>query len=241
MEVNSLLNNREFQEVLQEYFQGNSMTLDEFLENLPRFMMENYGLQDDDEEEDNEDEEEELFLEDEELDLSTLNDRDFTEFMHRIYRQESNQNEYGQVLMRAILAGRRERENNSEDIPMRNILPNSPPPSPVPNIVNTAASIPFFQRNRRLVPPQLPTRPANRNSFLRRTSSQLGNSVTSHSSLLNQRFDPNGPSEDFKSSPSPTPSAFSPIDRNNDLPLTSEYLRTHQSHRPRLIDDAPER
>ena len=39
LDVNSIMNNREFQEMLQEYFQNNSMTLDEFLEHLPRFMM----------------------------------------------------------------------------------------------------------------------------------------------------------------------------------------------------------
>lgn len=224
MDVNSLLNNREFQEILQDYFQNNTMTLDEFMENLPRFMMETYG--NDVTVEEIESDEESEYGEEEEID-----DDSFMAFLHRNsqegYRAEPI--DASNILLRSLLAGRRE----IREIPLRNILPQSPPPSPVPNMVNTAASIPFFQRNGMTAPP-VPNRP----NGLRRVPSQLRNSTT-RSTI---RFDPNAP-EECKSPYN------SPIDRNNELPLTVEYMRRYGHERislahnnfPALVDDPPER
>lgn len=230
MDVNSLMNNREFQELLQEYFQNSTMTLDEFLENLPRFMMENYGtgrmdeIYDDEEQED-----EEIYSEDEDLDP---NDED--PFMAYLRQNQSGTRQTpldtSEVLFRSLLAGRRA----SREIPLRNILPQSPPPSPVPNIVNTA---PFFQRNR--MAPQVPSRPEQ----LRRVPSQLRRSTTS------TVFDPNAP-EDCKS---PTNYLSSPIptDRNNgDFPITNSYMNRyghsavtsiHNNLTALILEEAPER
>ena len=218
MDANSLLSNREFQEVLQEYFQNNTMTLDEFLENLPRFMMENYGInmnESDGEDEGgvlnvdyqvNEDEDEDLDLNDDDTFMAYL--RQSSGFRAQAIDTTSD------LLLRSLLTGRRE-------IPLRNILPRSPPPSPVPNIVNTAASIPFFQRNRQL-PPQVPSRPGN----LRRVPSQLRRSTTTQ---LNRNFDPNY-SEDCKS-PNIYNNEASPVDRNNMdenlMPIMNEYLNRY--------------
>lgn len=228
MDVNSLMNNREFQEILQEYFQSNTMTLDEFMENLPRFMMETYG---NDQNYDNESDEEEAYYDDEEEDFD--DNEAFLAFLHRRgqagYRSEPV--DASSILFRSLLAGRRE----AREIPLRNILPQSPPPSPVPNIVNTAASIPFFQRNG-LAPP-VPSRPGG----LRRVPSQLRTSTTTNSAGI--RFDPNAP-EECKSPYN------SPVDRNNELPLTSEFMRRYGHDRismthnnlPALVDDdQPER
>ena len=222
VDVNSLMNNREFQEILQDYFQSNTMTLDEFMENLPRFMMETYG---------NDQNNDSVSVSDEESEYDDDDSDAFLSFLHRSsqtgYRSEAL--DTSNILFRSLLAGRRE----SREIPLRNIAPQSPPPSPVPNIVNTAASIPFFQRNG-MVPP-VPTRP----NSLRRVPSQLRNSMTNSST---SRFDPNAPEE----SKSPY---NAPIDRNNELPLTSEYMRRYGHARislahnnlPALIDDQPER
>lgn len=225
VDVNSLMNNREFQEILREYFQSNTMTLDEFMENLPRFMMETYG---NDQNNDN--------ISDEEPESEEYEDNDdndaFLSFLHRSSQSgyRSEQLDASNILFHSLLAGRRE----AREIPLRNILPQSPPPSPLPNIVNTSTSIPFFQRNG-MVPP-VPARP----SSLRRVPSQLSYSMTNSSSV---RFDPNVP-EECKS-----PYNY-PIDRNNELPLTREYMRRYghssiilvQNNLPALIDDdQPER
>lgn len=227
MDVNSLMNNREFQEILQDYFQDNTMTLDEFMDNLPRFMMETYGP-----EQDEEVDEESVYSEEEEDDAMEVEygEDAFMAFLRRgghdgFVRTEPV--DPSSILLRSLLAGRRE-------IPLRNIVPQSPPPSPVPNIVNTAASIPFFQRNG-LAPP-VPSRP----NALRRVPSQL-RSYTSHTTG-NIRFDPNAP-EECKSPYN------SPVDRNNELPVTGEYMRRYGHERismahndlPALIDDPPER
>lgn len=223
MDVNSLLNNREFQEILQDYFQDNTMTLEEFMDNLPRFMMDTYGPDQEDEEDESEYGEEE---EDEDMDLDHDEDA-FMAFLRRggqdgIRAEPLDPSDF---LLRSLLAGRRE-------IPLRNILPQSPPPSPVPNIVNTAASIPFFQRNG--MAPPVPNRP----NILRRVPSQL----RSYTTNTTGRFDPNAP-EECKSPYN------SPVDRNNDLPVMSEYMRRYGHERismahndlPALIDDPPER
>jgi hypothetical protein len=228
VDVDSLMNNREFQEMLQDYFQSNTITLDEFMENLPRFMIETYGNNQNYDDED-EDEDENYTDEDEDIDDNDA----FMAFLHRNsqtgYRSEPL--DVSNLLFRSLLAGRRE----AREIPFRNILPQSPPPSPVPNIVNTAASIPFFQRNGIVVPP-VPTRP----NTLRRVPSQL-RSYTTNSAAI--RFDPNAP-EECKSPNS------SPMDRNNELPLTSEYMRRYGHDRISLArnnipapidDDKPER
>lgn len=229
MDVNSLMNNREFQEILQDYFQSNTMTLDEFMENLPRFMMETYG-NDHNYENGSDEEEEEAYDDDEEEDLDD-NDA-FLAFLNRSSQSgfRSEPVDASSILFRSLLAGRRE----AREIPLRNILPQSPPPSPVPNIVNTAASIPFFQRNG--IAPPVPSRPGG----LRRVPSQLRTSTTNSAAV---RFDPNVP-EECKSPYN------SPIDRNNELPLTSEFMRRYGHDRislahnnlPALVDDdQPER
>lgn len=202
LDVNSLLNNREFHEMLQEYFQSNTMTMDEFLEHLPRvIMVENYGLRADEGDYDSDDEEEE---EEEEEDM-------FLSFLQRSgFRAEPvNTLNTSEVLMRSLLAGRRE-------IPLRNILPQSPPPSPTPNLATSASSAPIFQRNQQRGP-QVPARPTG----LRRVSSQLRNSIS-------RPFDPNGSDK----SPLASPRLSVPDDFNNNLeeveenlPLTSEFMR----------------
>lgn len=236
LDANSLLNNREFQEVLQEYFQNNTMTLDEFLENLPRFMMENYGINVNETEDVNGDglNEEYPEIEDEDEDLDLDDDDAFMAYLRRSAGFRAQNVDTSDLLLRSMLTGRRE-------IPLRNILPRSPPPSPVPNIVNTAASIPFFQRNRQM-PPQVPSRPGD----LRRVPSQLRRSTTNN---FVRNFDPNAP-DDCKS-PTIYSADASPIDRNNLsdenlMPITSAYLSRY-GHSSVLnltraqCDDAPER
>ena len=174
-DVNNILSNQEFQEMLQEYFQGSTMTLDEFLENLPRFMMENYGQAaeneyDDgyfDEQNNEEDDDDEEILNEEE------NNSFVTEFLRNT--QRNNQIDTTQLLFRSLLAGRRE----INEIPLRTIMPQSPPPSPL------------LQRYR--TGPQLPQRPL-RSTRLERQPSQLRNSTTN----AVDSFDPNAP-DDCKS------------------------------------------
>lgn len=225
MDVNSLMNNREFQEMLQEYFQSNTMTLDEFLEHLPRFMMENYGL---DESEDEEDE-----MVPEEMDDNDMDDEDvFLSFLQRAGGYRAEPINTSEVLMRSLLAGRRE----IREIPLRTILPQSPPPSPTPNLATTASSIPFFQRNQQRGP-QVPQRP----NGLRRVPSQLRNSTTP--------FDPNGTDKSPNASPVLINDRNNNIEASNDLPLTSEFMRRYghvrinqnQNNDRRLIEDTPER
>ena len=243
------MNNREFHEVLQEYFQSNTITLDEFLQNLPRFMMENYGLSDqgdsetgeeadylDDFGDSEEDDDEEYDLNDEEL---------FMAFMRRS-RQEYRTEPIDppDLLFRSLLAGHQE----AREIPLRTILPQSPPPSPVPNIVNTSASIEFFQQQqqqRNRIPPRLPARP----SRMRRVpvQSQLSSSTILNTGRTTGLFDPNMPEE--CKSPYLSLAEISPIDRNNDLPLTNEYMRRYgritlnpvNNPPPQVSDDSPER
>lgn len=232
-DVNSLLNNREFQEMLQEYFQSNTMTMDEFLEHLPRFMIENYGLRADDE--DMEQDDEEIEQDDYEDDLD---EEEFLSYLHRSgFRAEPRNNlDPSDVLMRSLLAGRRE----IREIPLRNILPQSPPPSPTPNLATNANSIPFFQRYQQRGP-QVPARPTN----LRRVPSQLRNSTT-------RSFDPNGADK----SPFDSPILLVPDLNNNyetfeeDLPLTSEFMRrfghgriihTSNGRNDLITEDRPER
>lgn len=234
LDVNSLMNNREFQEILQDYFQGASMTLDEFLETLPRFMMENYGLEgeadEEDDIEDNEYEESDEYFDD-------IDEGNFLELLRRNrYRSEpieaaSNPSE---SLFRSLLAGRRAQ---FQEIPLRPILPQSPPPSPVPNIVNTGA----FRRNG----PQVPNRP---NTTLQRIPSQLRRTTTTPT---RQEFDPNAP-EECKSPHNQISDIAIPYDRNNnldDLPLTAEFMRRYgygrislSGNKPaELTEDQPER
>ena len=198
-DVNNILSNQEFQEMLQEYFQGSTMTLDEFLENLPRFMMENYGQAaeneyDDgyfDEQNNEEDDDDEEILNEEE------NNSFVTEFLRNT--QRNNQIDTTQLLFRSLLAGRRE----INEIPLRTIMPQSPPPSPL------------LQRYR--TGPQLPQRPL-RSTRLERQPSQLRNSTTN----AVDSFDPNAP-DDCKS-PYSMPVDIEPFDRNNDLRYTSEFM-----------------
>lgn len=206
-DVNTILSNQEFQEILQEYFQSNTMTLDEFLENLPRFMMENYGQDEDgyfDEQdnsiEEDDDDKEEMYLE------GRLNEEENDSFMTAFLRsnQRNNQNDATQLLFRSLLAGRRE----INEIPLRTIMPQSPPPSPL-------GSNPLLQRYR--TGPQLPQRPL-RPTRLERRPSQLRNSTIN---TVNS-FDPNAP-DDCKS-PYSMPVDIVPFDRNNDLRYTSEFM-----------------
>ena len=225
LDVNSIMNNREFQEMLQEYFQNNSMTLDEFLEHLPRFMMENYGAGDDEDAEyDNDNNENDNDDNDNDDNDNDDNDEDyFISFLRQSAGHRAESVNTSEVLMRSLLAGRRE----IHEIPLRTILPQSPPPSPTPNLATTGPS--FFQRNlhREPIIPFIP------HAF--RRPSQLRNSTSS--------FDPNGSDK----SPCTSPSLIG--DRNNntgyvELPLTSEFMRRYRHgriHTGRLNEDAPER
>lgn len=221
-DVNSLMNNREFQEMLQEYFQSNTMTLDDFLENLPRFLNEL---------EDGEDEDE---FSDENIDIDENSDYYDTE-MRRLARFEPL--DPSENLFRSLLIGRMAAAGTRE-IPLRTILPQSPPPSPTPNFA--------FIRNRATGPPPLPARNPQPPPPLRRTPSQLRRSTSTNE---RQRFDPNAP-EECKSPYNQLNDlvAAVPLDRNNgaaaDLPMTREFMRrygfdTNKSRQ--LIDDEPER
>ena len=214
------MNNREFHEMLQEYFQSNTMTLDEFLEHLPRFMMQNYGLHVEGGEDGNYPDEE---LEDE---IDDAEDS-FISFLRQSGGNASadpaSSLNTSEVLMRSLLAGQRE----IREIPLRTILPQSPPPSPTPNLAAT---------------PQVPVR----SNGLRRVPSQLRNSALASAAS----FDPNGSTDK-----SPSTSPVLPADLNNDqfeqdLPLTSEFMRRYgyariRQHSSRqgnsVSEDRPER
>lgn len=210
MDVNSLMNNREFQEILQEYFQSNTMTLDEFLENLPRFMMENYGTQErDDEDEDYFDDTEEE-MEEEEENIAIYMRRAGGNF-------RAVPNDYADNLLHSLLTGRRAAAA-SQEIPLRTILPQSPPPSPVPNLAT------------RMGPP-LPARPLH---GLRRVPSQLRRAANTP---VRVQFDPNAP-EEVKSPYNQLSEIASPPDRNNaiEMPMTREFMRRYGFENQQSID-----
>lgn len=127
-------------------------------------------------------------------------------------------------MMQAIVSGQRE-------IPMRRILPTSPPPSPIPN----PALHPFSRH-----PPPLPPRRRSRLA-----ESFEGGNVNINIISQQQRFtrfaDPNA-SEESKSPHSGISVPFSPLDRNNDLPLTSEFMHRYGRRKENSVPfDAPER
>lgn len=230
MDVNSLMNNREFQELLQEYFHNSTMTLDEFLENLPRFMMENYGISPQELDEDY------ASGEDSDFDNEDGEEDTFSAYLRQSNLQGARHGrvslDTSEVLFRSLLAGRRE----AREIPLRRIQPQSPPPSPVPNIVNTASSIPFFQRNfnnrMAMQPPNVPVRPEQ----LRRVPSQLRRSTTSGNP---ERFDPNASSVEDCKSPNIYPTNITNIDRNNSgdsYPITNAYMNLYGHSR--VISDS---
>ena len=239
LDVNSLLNNREFHEMLQDYFQSNTMTLDQFLENLPRFMMENYGdgvVEGDDDFYDSDilDLQEDVYYSEDEEEFDTNEDQNFIDYLRRINHRAQpvpTPLDPSLNLFRSLLVGQRE----LREIPLQTIYPQSPPPSPLPNLAT--------QRSR--AGPPLPARPNN----LRRVPSQLRNSNGS----VTSKFDPNGP-EECKSPYNQLSEIAQPSDRNNnttDLPMTREFMRRYgyENERislsnntlPALIEDPPER
>ncbi len=127
---------------------------------------------------------------------------------------------YADRLLQALMNGQRE-------MAARRFLPTTPPPSPTPN---PALRYPLH-------PPPLPPR----------RRSQLGTAApTTYSNVISQQqrfmrfIDPNA-SEESKSPHSGFATPFSPIDRNNDLPLTSEYMQRYGRKNASILDDSPER
>ena len=103
---------------------------------------------------------------------------------------------YADRLMQAIVNGQRE-------VPMRRILPVTPPPSPTPN--------PAVMRFPSIPPPLPPRR-----------RSQLSTMTTSEMARRGHFADLNG-AEEMKSPQGGYEVLLSPLDKNNELPYTREY------------------
>ncbi len=157
---------------------------------LARFMLENYNVRVEEEDFDSDS--------DESIELQPI---------------DAAADAYSDRLLQAIVSGQRE-------IPMRRLLPATPPPSPVPNPA-------LIHRN--LIPPPLPPRRRSQLSASMATSSQVSSS--NNNNQQRDRFMDLNAAEEYKPPFGGYEVISSPLDKNNELPFTSEYQRRLRNQR----------
>lgn len=190
LDLQSLLNSREFQALLssQQYPNANNP-----FPHLAQYLLENFNIRlaaaaaDDDDGFDDSDSDESIVLSPVDPDEDDA---------------------YADRLLQAIVSGQRE-------VPMRRILPATPPPSPLPN---PALNVPYRQQR----PPPLP--PRRRSQLATSMTSSGASFAADHRPAMRiQRYADRDAAEEQKSPHGGYAVFGSPLDKNNDLPLTPEY------------------